>query len=70
MKIKKDVNEVNNDKVDLNSINRGKTIYFKNEHHYIVYEFDDNIIISKNADLSKSYCVKKSRVSYNLKKNE
>jgi hypothetical protein len=65
MKIKKDLNT---DKVDINTINRGKPIYFKNEHHFIVYEFDDNIIISKNADFSKSYCVKKSRVSYKLKK--
>jgi hypothetical protein len=51
------------DSINSNNINRGKPIYFKNIIHYIVYEFEGNIIISENKDLSKAYCVSKSRVS-------
>lgn len=51
------------DKITFKNINKGQDIYFKNELHYIVYEFDENIIISKNIDLSKAYCVKKRKVS-------
>lgn len=58
----------NSDKTNSNNINKGQPIYFKKELHYIVYEFYDNIIISKNKDLSKSYCVKKNKVSVKLKK--
>lgn len=51
-----------------NNVNKGKPIYLKNILHYIVYEFEDNVIISKNEDLSKAYCVKKSKVSVKPKK--
>jgi hypothetical protein len=46
-----------------NNINRGNPIYYNNKIHYIVYEFEDKIIISKTEDLSKAFCVNKSRVS-------
>ena len=65
MKIK---NDVINDKTNLNNINKGLPIYYRNKLHYIVYEFDDNIIISKNEDLSKAFCVKKIKVSFKPKK--
>jgi hypothetical protein len=60
--------ELNNEKENRNKINRGKPVFYLDVPHYIVYEFDDNIIISKNEDLTKSFCVKKSRVNYKLKK--
>jgi hypothetical protein len=46
-----------------NNINRGNPIYYDNILHYIVYEFEDKMIVSKNEDLTKAYCVRKSRVS-------
>jgi hypothetical protein len=57
------INDVTSDGTNSNNVNRGKPIYYKNELHYIVYEFDSNIIISKNQDLSKAYCVSKNNVS-------
>ncbi len=60
---RKIINETQSDKTNSNNINKGQPIYYKNELHYIVYEFDDNIIISRSKDLSKAYCVKKSNVS-------
>jgi len=66
-KIKTD-NNYDNEKSNSNNINRGQPIYYKNELHYIVYEFDDNIIISKNKDLIKSFNVKKKYVSVKQKK--
>ena len=66
--VKKIINDVQSDKMNPNNINKGKPIYYKNELHYIVYEFDDNIIISKNEDLSKAFCVKKINVSVKPKK--
>jgi hypothetical protein len=65
---RKIINEIQSDKTNSNNINKGQPIYYKNELHYIVYEFDDNIIISKSKDLSKSYCVKKISVSVKPKK--
>jgi hypothetical protein len=65
---KKIINELENDRTNSNNVNKGQPIYFKNELHYIVYEFDDNIIISKNKDFSKAYCVKKIYVSVKPKK--
>jgi hypothetical protein len=50
------------------TINKGKPIFYKDVKHWIVYEFDDNIIISKNKDFSKAYCVKKIYVSVKPKK--
>lgn len=45
------------------SPNKGKPIFFENELHYIVYEFSVNILISKNQDLSKVFCVPKTKTS-------
>lgn len=42
------------------TINRGKPIYYKDVKHWIVYEFDDNILISRNEDLTAVFCVKKN----------
>jgi hypothetical protein len=66
--VKKIINDVQNDKTNSNNINKGLPIYYKNKLHYIVYEFDDNIIISKNEDLIKAFCVKKINVSVKPKK--
>ena len=66
MKIK-----IKNEQIDgtnSNNVNRGQTIYYKDELHYIVYEFNDRIIISKYQDLVKAYCVKKSNTSIRPKK--
>jgi hypothetical protein len=62
------INDVQSDKTNSNNVNRGQPIYYKNQLHFIVYEFDDNIIISKNEDLSRAYCVKKIYVSVKPKK--
>ena len=43
--------------------NKGKPIYYQNTLHYIVHEFDDHIIISKNEDLIKAFSVRKKTVS-------
>jgi hypothetical protein len=53
---------MNNDSSN-NNINRGNPIYYKNVLHYIAYEFADNVLISKNKDLTKIMCVKKSKTS-------
>jgi len=47
--------------INAHNINRGKPIYYEDILHYIVYEFDDNMLISLNEDLSKVFCVKKSK---------
>lgn len=54
-----------NDSKNSNNINKGKPIYLGKVLHYIVYEFEDNVLVSKNKDLSKVYCVKKSKTSIN-----
>lgn len=64
----KKTNDVQNEKTNSNNVNKGKPIYYRDELHYIVYEFDDNIIISKQKDLSRAFCVKKTKVSINPKK--
>jgi hypothetical protein len=56
-------NNYQEDKITANNINKGKPIYYKKLLHYIVYEFGENILISKNKDLSKAFCLKKSKVS-------
>jgi hypothetical protein len=66
MKIK-----IKNEQIDgtnSNNVNRGQTIYYKNELHYIVFEFNDLVIISKNKDLIQAYSVKKSKTSIIPKK--
>ncbi len=54
--------------VNANNINRGKPIYYNDILHYIVYEFDDNMLISATKDLNKVFCVKKTKTSINPKK--
>ena len=66
MKIK-----IKNEQIDgtnSDNVNRGQIIYYKDELHYIVYEFNDLVIISKDKDLSKAHCVKKSKTSIIPKK--
>jgi len=46
------------------TINRGKPIYYKDIKHWIVYEFDDNILISRNEDLTAVFCVKKNLTNH------
>jgi hypothetical protein len=43
--------------------NKGKPIYYRDEKHFIVYEMNDSMLISKNKDLSKIFCVKKTQLS-------
>jgi hypothetical protein len=62
------INNAQNYKKNSKNINQGQPIYYQNILHYIVYEFDDNIIISNNKDLSKAFCVKKNNVSVKPKK--
>lgn len=56
-------NNYQEDKITANNINKGKPIYYKKLLHYIVYEFGENILISNKKDLSKAFCVKKTKVS-------
>jgi len=66
MKIK-----IKNEQIDgtnSDNVNRGQIIYYKDELHYIVYEFNDLVIISKNKDLIQAYSVKKSKTSIIPKK--
>jgi len=44
------------------TINKGKPIYYKEVQHWIVYEFDENMLIAKNEDLTGVFCVPKSQV--------
>lgn len=46
------------------TINRGKPIFYKDIKHWIVYEFDDNILISRNEDLTQVFCVKKNLTNH------
>lgn len=41
------------------TINKGKPIYYKEVKHWIVYEFDDYVMISRNKEMTSVYCVKK-----------
>jgi hypothetical protein len=59
---------VTTDKTNSNNVNKGMPIYYNNELYYIVYEFDDKMIISKNKDLSKAFSVNKSKLSVKQKK--
>ena len=61
-------NVVTGNKTNSNNVNKGMPIYYNNELHYIVYEFDDKMIISKNKDLSKAFSVNKSKLSVKQKK--
>jgi hypothetical protein len=44
------------------TINKGKPIYYKEVRHWIVYEFNDKILIARNEDLTGVFCVPKSQV--------
>lgn len=61
-------NNYQEDKITANNINKGKPIYYNKLLHYIVYEFGENILISSSEDLSKAFCVKKTKVSVKPKK--
>lgn len=60
---KPQINNSESAKLTWQNINRGKPIYYKDVKHFIVYEFDDKMLISKNEDLIKSFCVNKVNVS-------
>jgi hypothetical protein len=60
--------DVSSDKTNSNNVNKGMPIYYNNELHYIVYEFDDKMIISQNKDLTKAFSVNKSKLSVKQKK--
>ena len=42
------------------TINKGKPIFYKDVKHWIVYEFDENMLIARNEDLTGVFCVKKT----------
>jgi len=50
--------------VRIETINRGKTCFYKNKQYYIVYETNDFKLISNNEDLTKSFSVKPKEVKY------
>jgi hypothetical protein len=59
----KSKNDITSDGSNSNNVNRNQPVYYKNELHYILSEFDDKIIISKNKDLTKAFCVRKISVT-------
>ena len=42
------------------TINKGKPIFYKDVKDWIVYEFDENMLIARNEDLTGVFCVKKT----------
>lgn len=60
---KKEIYVLENTKHTWQTINRGKPIYYKNIEHWIVYEFDDKMIISKTKDLIKGFSKNKTNLS-------
>jgi hypothetical protein len=59
-KVKIQSNESNGE--SWQTINKGKPIFYKEVKHWIVYEFDENMLIAKNEDLTGVFCVPKSQV--------
>jgi hypothetical protein len=60
---KPQINKSESVKLTWQNINRGKPIYYKGVKHYIVYEFDDKMLIAKEEDLIKAFCVNKVNLS-------
>ena len=60
---KTQINNSKSVKLTWQNINRGKPIYYKDVKHFIVYEFDDKMLISKNEDLIKVFSVNKVNLS-------
>lgn len=58
---------VKSNQITGNNINRGKLVYYKNEPHYIVYQFDKHTLISTNVDLQKVFCVNSNKISVKKK---
>ena len=46
------------------NINKGKPIYFKKIKHWIVYEFEDMMLIAKNEDLTGVFSVSRRQITY------
>ena len=46
------------------NINKGKPIYFNKIKHWIVYEFDDMMLIAKNEDLTGVFSVSRKQITY------
>ena len=62
---KKIINEsAQNSVLTWQNINKGKPIYFKNIKHWIVYEFEDMMLIATNEDLTGVFSVSKKQISY------
>ena len=59
-KVKIQSNESNGE--SWQTINKGKPIFYKEVKHWIVYEFNDKILIARNEDLTEVFCVSKSQV--------
>lgn len=55
-------------KSKIETVNRGKECWYKDEKHYIVYEADKITLITKRKDLTKVFCVQKKQVTYVRKK--
>jgi hypothetical protein len=48
----------------IETINRGKSCFYKNEKHFILYEAKDFKLISKKSNLTKAFCVNSKLVKY------
>jgi hypothetical protein len=46
------------------TINKGKPIYYKEVQHWIVYEFEDMMLIATNEDLTGVFSVSKKQITY------
>jgi hypothetical protein len=62
---KKIINEsAQNSVLTWQNINKGKPIYFKKIKHWIVYEFEDMMLIATNEDLTGVFSVSKKQITY------
>jgi len=57
-------------KSKVETVNKGKECWYKDEKHFIVYEADNITLITKSKDLTKVFCVQKKQVTYVRKKTK
>lgn len=56
------------DSVTKETVNKGKECWYKDEKHFLVLEAETFKLISKNENLTKTFCVTSNQVSYVRKK--
>jgi hypothetical protein len=64
MKKKPIIKSVQTSNLTWQNINKGKPIYFNKIKHWIVYEFDDMMLIATNEDLTGVFSVSKKQITY------